>query len=305
MFSFINHSEKKQALERKDICEDDVSVTSSASSVQDAIVTDHDRRRRRLNKIRESRRKNYSSGKKGGKNDKIWTSFDSTNSTTSIMSVRTLNESLNGCTISEMKKLRRKVFVKFKKIGTQNDESSRTADEESVERSDISINSSSAVSSITCALADLKLGFRDVQIREYEVVPGCNPSISAGVPLELGWAHTKSRIVPLQQFEDLRKGRRRLQSQMRMPRELREELLLIHGSNPKQIRAATKDALQVKRQRLSTAVTLSVKGELHDEQMDKVKKILSRPFRNKKKKRMEEEALWANVPIGPIQVRQE
>ena len=41
----------------------------------------------------------------------------------------------------------------------------------------------------------LKLGFRKVYIREYEVVPGCNPSVSCGPPLELGWRNSTHRAA--------------------------------------------------------------------------------------------------------------
>jgi len=40
-----------------------------------------------------------------------------------------------------------------------------------------------------------KLGFRKVYIREYEVVPGCNPSVSCGPPLELGWRNSTHRAA--------------------------------------------------------------------------------------------------------------
>jgi len=40
-----------------------------------------------------------------------------------------------------------------------------------------------------------KLGFRKVYIREYEVVPRCNPSVSCGPPLELGWQNSTHRAA--------------------------------------------------------------------------------------------------------------
>ena len=56
-------------------------------------------------------------------------------------------------------------------------------------------------------ISHLELGFRKVYICEYEVVPGCNPSVSCGPLLELGWQHITHRAVDFESMKILVKAR--------------------------------------------------------------------------------------------------
>lgn len=266
--------------------DDDNSVSSSASSVHDAITSEIDRRKERLRRMRDKRRFHYENKKVDpakDDEDDAYSSLRRTNSN-SIMTVRTLEESLNGGALAEMRKLRRKVYCKFKN-GASYDEGEPHIDDDGTRVSLGSNDSDKTASTLT----DYSLGFLDVIIREYELVPGCNPSISKGPPVELGWGHTEDVTHSLDAYERARFGRRRLQSQMRMPTDIRENLLLLHGSNLKEIKSATKEALQTKKQRASTAHIIFHKGELHDEQMEALKNALTKPFRRRKKRQEERE----------------
>lgn len=260
--------------------DDDNSVNSSASSVHEAITSATDLRKERLRKIRERRRQHARSAycKK-----KTLENLDdsSVRSANSIMTVRTLDESLNGCTVAKMRKLRRKVQVKFKTAAQVGDD---TLADTSICSGDGSLFSYGSQS--TSTLQDISLKFNEVMIREYEVVPGCNPCISEGPPVELGWQHTEAVTHSLDIYEKIRPSdSRRLQCQMRMPQRIREDLLILHGSNPKEIKTAMKSALIAKKQRASTAFTLESKGEHHDEMMETLKKGLFKPFRRKSKQK--------------------
>lgn len=259
--------------------DDDNSVNSSASSVHEAITSATDLRRDRLRRIRERRRQH--SKKKAQEN--LDDSSNSARSANSIMTVRTLDESLNGCTVAKMRKLRRKVHIKFKTAANSGDE---TLGDTSICSGDGSFYSHDSQSTSLSALQDISLAFNEVMIREYPVVPGCNPSISDGPPVELGWQHTEAVTHSLDLYERVRPSdSRRLQCQMRMPQSRREELLILHGSNPKEIKTAMKTALITKKQRASTAFALETKGEAHDEMMESLKKGIFKPFRRKSKQK--------------------
>ncbi len=254
--------------------DDDNSVSSSASSVHEAIVSETSKRKERLRRIRDRRRLHKKNEKLDSMRDDVEDFHSSWRSegSNSIMTVRTLEESLRGGTLAEMRKLRRKVFVKFKNGSTYDQEEPH------------SLDGGRSLCSNGSDRSEYSLGFLDVKIREYEVVPGCNPSISQGPPVELGWGHTEDVTLSVDAYEKARFGRRRLQTQMRMPTDIRENLLLLHGSNLKDIRTATKDALYTKKQRASTVHVIFNRGELHDEQMEALRNAFIKPFRGRKKR---------------------
>jgi len=128
----------------------------------------------------------------------------------------------------------------------------------------------------------VKLGFSHVHIREYELVPGSNPSVTSGPPVELGWAHTEPTSVELDTWESIRDGRRRRKAQLRIPPGDRRFLLRHHGSAQKDIRDATRNAAICRSQRAQTLQRLK-RGNL-DEMVDKFKRAfnIKRAFKKKK-----------------------
>ena len=218
---------------------DDVSVgsmNSAASSVHEIVVFETSRRKEVLNKIRNRRKK-----AKAKSHDSVSLSSDST---TGIMTVRTVEESLGESKVTKMRKLRRKITIQFKSV-----------DGGSVEGEDISVSTKS----VSSVLGDIACEFSKVQIREYEVVPGHNPSCTSGPPLELGWGHGEIHNFDLDRYEHVRDGRRRLQAQMRMPPDERRGLLLHHGSSQRMIREATKACAAGRKQRIQTLESLNSK----------------------------------------------
>lgn len=239
-----------------------------------------------------------------------------------IMTVRTLDESLSGKKITEMRKRRRRLLLRrkkdqrnrspwFKVNGNGNTVPSSpmrvikdlSADESISESSfpddeDLSIMSGLTTVSTTSAIVDLSIQFTNCTIREYEVIPGSNPSVSAGAPIELGWAHTQDEIVSLDAYENIREGSRRLHAQMRMPVEYRHELLMNFGHSMNLIRQADKDAHSIRTKRLQTMQVWQLGGSIQrEEKAEKIKKALMKPFQfsSRKKKKKEEKMLWASV----------
>jgi len=173
-----------------------------------------------------------------------------------IMTVKTLGDSLYGYSrVSKMRRLRRKVTIKFKHpsaiasasasspVCATMDPSIGGNTKTNFESESISISASSCFNSASSnTLDDICIGFHKVYIREYEVVPGCSPSTSCGPPLELGWRHSEQRTLDFERYEHIRHGNRRIKMEMRMPKGVRKDLLLLHGSTKKMIRQASKSS---------------------------------------------------------------
>ena len=90
------------------------SVVSTASSIHDTILSETERKHTRLKQIRERRKlaKINAHCKKSSKGQ----SNESDAVQGGIMSARTLNESLNGGSLPDMRKLRRKITIKVKTL---------------------------------------------------------------------------------------------------------------------------------------------------------------------------------------------
>lgn len=154
-----------------------------------------------------------------------------------ILTVSNLEESLDGNNQEiHARKDRRKQFLKplDKSIQGENNDSSTQVD-----------------SSISSSISDAIVRFSKVSIREYEIVPGCNPSVSEGCPISLGWRHAEEKNLMFHAFENKRESRRRRQNQMRMPKSYREDILIDFGYTKKEIKKADKDAHKIRTKRLS------------------------------------------------------
>ena len=169
----------------------------------------------------------------------------------SIMTVRTLSQSLGDqvevqSTTSTPRK--KKVLFRFK-TGRRMPEKCNEREEKVIDR----VLGTTKDTSPSKPKKNLAVNFHHVEIREYEVVPGCNPSITSGSPVELGWKYSEGIVHELDCYENTRCGKRRCQNQLKMSAFDREEVLLIHGSSICNIIRATKKASRTRVQRESTA----------------------------------------------------
>ena len=67
------------------------------------------------------------------------------------------------------------------------------------------------------------VSFSTLEIREYAVVLGSNPSTTHGPPLEIDWNAQSCEVFDLDYYESLR-GRRREKRELAMPSFVRENL---------------------------------------------------------------------------------
>lgn len=159
------------------------------------------------------------------------------------MAVKTLSGSLHGDRESDQRKERRKQYLS--RVNSSSGGNDETDINDETKKSFISSgDDSNSISSGT-------VGFTTVSIREYEIVPGCNPSVSVGCPVSLGWGYTEEMHVQFHAYENVRQPQRRMQHQMRMPQSYREGKLLDFGYTKKDLKKADKDAHKIRTKRLS------------------------------------------------------
>lgn len=95
--------------------------------------------------------------------------------------------------------------------------------------------------------------FKNVEIREYCITIGDNPSCTSGCPISLGWEYNENlQALPLDFFEANRVGRRRQIHQMKMPANMRYDTLRDWNVSTRDILVAQKQCEEVKKQRMNT-----------------------------------------------------
>ena len=97
----------------------------------------------------------------------------------------------------------------------------------------------SSVGSLTTTGSDTsstsRVSFGKLEIREYPMVMGDNPSTSEGPSLEIGWEYVACDVLYVEEYEGLRPHRRGM-GQLRMPGTFRTELLISNGYSKNEIR---------------------------------------------------------------------
>jgi hypothetical protein len=134
------------------------------------------------------------------------------------------------------------------------------------------------------------VGFRNIEIREYEIDIGDNPCVGDGPPLSLGWKYEKEKIIDLEEFETL-KGPSRPRNEMRVPRNQREWLIRASGVTNEEIENSIRDVKITKKGRMNTATSSDAK-----EKTLEVLESAGRKFRrfvgSNKQKKVEDPLLW-------------
>jgi len=141
-------------------------------------------------------------------------------------------------------------------------------------------NNTSSSHSISSSTLTHSVSYTSISIREYPVIPGDNPSVTRGVPLSIGWEYEPERTFDLDAYEKSR--RRRHQIEMRIPPELRHEILRSNGHSWKDVQASIKVANIARRQRYKTIDRIQY--DKRDEGVEKVMNGFKKMFKSKKKK---------------------
>ena len=124
-----------------------------------------------------------------------------------------------------------------------------------------------------------RVSFDQVDIREYYIELGNNPSCSTGPPLTIGWDFDCVGSINLDEFEECRPPRR-LGRQMVIPFDERTNMLEQVGYSSSEILDAVKSVSQERHLRLKTARS---KTDKLDEVLERANRKMKRVFMRKNK----------------------
>lgn len=113
------------------------------------------------------------------------------------------------------------------------------------------LRSSITSTSTSSSRSSLSVTFSNVEIREYDIVLGDNPSCSCGPPLSLGWRFDEHKFneIPLEDFEQSRISHRRSRLEMKMPSCLRYEILKYGNFSRREIAEVQFECNEIRKQR--------------------------------------------------------
>lgn len=113
-------------------------------------------------------------------------------------------------------------------------------------------NSSSPPRSLMKKSAKKSVSFTNVEVLQFERQPGCNPSVSSGVPIALGWKLVGGNILQIDDYELTQT--RRTKNELRLSPNERQRLLKdIWGYSFKEILGATMESRETRTKRMQTA----------------------------------------------------
>lgn len=138
---------------------------------------------------------------------------------------------------------------------------------------------------------DLSVSFGKIQIRQYERIPGDNPSICFGVPLAIGWAFNEEGVpISVEEYESQRSSEPKKRDEMYVSLRERERILTEDwGISRSAVRAAEKSVSLASKQRRATSARLHL--EPAQEAIESARKKFDRVIYGKSDKK-EEERLW-------------
>lgn len=114
--------------------------------------------------------------------------------------------------------------------------------------------------------------FKDLEIREYPIILGDNPSVTSGIPVTIDWMYKPLKSQELEEYENARVPRRDLY-EMRLPAKVRTKLLITDFSQDelKKVYLAT---TKIQRQRKMTVANLDTPLETASVAINSVKRKL-------------------------------
>lgn len=118
----------------------------------------------------------------------------------------------------------------------------------------------SSCSTASTAMSRSSVQFETVEVREYNIVLGDNP-ICTGPPLSLGWSHNGVTEFPFDSFEHQREKHRRSRIEMKVPADVRRNLLRGWDVSSRSMLAVQLESASIRKQRLQTMIQVQRKEE--------------------------------------------
>jgi hypothetical protein len=132
------------------------------------------------------------------------------------------------------------------------------------------------------------VGFSTVEIREYPIQIGDNPSVTRGVPITIGWDHCSSYTLNLDDFELVRPARR-LKPQLKMESLDRIRMLKAMGYSRQDIQQEVRKVNVDRGRRQRTRETLNLARM--EECLERVRRALLNATVRRRQKRRDRELL--------------
>jgi hypothetical protein len=190
------------------------------------------------------------------------------------MTIRTLQDSLDDKTCERSKKLARirllrrtgMVLVYGRDTSATagkkktNDDDNSDGEDDSNKRPKDQTNSQTTRTSV--------VSFDCVNVRSYPIVLGDNPSVSKGAPISIDWQHFRQDNSDIDKYEEARQVARRSKTQMRIPYDVRYDILERAGEHDKTVDDVVKEMDEIRKRRGSIArqpewqVNIEVKKEI-------------------------------------------
>lgn len=116
---------------------------------------------------------------------------------------------------------------------------------------------SSSSSSSSSKQPQACVDFKDVEIREYKIGLGDNPSCSEGPPISLSYQdQDRHQVIPLDLYEKQRFGKRRRCNDLVLPLDVRCYLLRSNDVSAKDIMSRTLECVEIQLERKQTILEL-------------------------------------------------
>jgi len=145
---------------------------------------------------------------------------------------------------------------------------------------------------LDCSASSLNrsVRFNEIEIREYNVIVGDNPSVHFGPPISIGWDYDKENLVriPVEDYESVR-GERRVAKQLVIPGMIRVEKLHENGVSRSDIVKAVRQVSRAKHKRNQTVNNIKI-SRLEEAAQSAFRKLKRFIFRRKRESK--EWALW-------------
>lgn len=100
------------------------------------------------------------------------------------------------------------------------------------------------------------LSFGTIEIREYDITLGDNPSCSIGPPVQIGWEYTTIGSIDVEQFENTRDQRRNMRQMLMNYYHRRNILMASGGYTEEELNKAEKEMNKIKAKRALTRAFL-------------------------------------------------
>mmetsp|Transcript_23536 Transcript_23536/g.28931 ORF Transcript_23536/g.28931 Transcript_23536/m.28931 type:complete len:180 (+) Transcript_23536:98-637(+) len=102
----------------------------------------------------------------------------------------------------------------------------------------------------------LHVKFASIQIRDYSITLGDNPSCSYGPPISLDWEYIENEAVSLDRYEKMRPSRRKMYQMHMLNRQRADLLRSVAGTTDDEMQVVMREMREIQKMRSKTKASL-------------------------------------------------